>query len=1265
MGLQNKSMDAPELDWTGFSPVQESTEPPPKVQPSAAPVELTFEPDFQSLTSPITDLTRFEDPVYIPVDNDFEDWKTWSRSRDQTRLSLDEGLAMVKTAATEVVKEFAAGIPEGAKMLKDMDFVGLAESAAEAMVRGTADLGILAEKAQVRSMKPGKASEGRMKRNLQGLAQQAAMYGMDPKEAPPMPEPDNMRDALYRAQFNRWRIVRTVERWRELARRGQSNLLQDFYATGGDKVFSLDRINPKVAETGSYVMDPTMAAGAGKVGAKTLTKAAGKTTATAASAATKSAAAVREIGRSLNDFLDSKIGVSVDPRIARLQAVKAAAKVGKEPVDVIRTIGDTVSQMPSQAGVMERLAKNPQAAAPTRKVARALQRLDKPLEATGAVVRGGATGVGLGSGLGYLAEGEEGAYQGAGSGMASGAIGAAAARAVQPSRQLRQQHDIAREGFLQADKGLPLERWEALPQDTQLAIATTRHILGANGDVQVLPGDQFRKATPPQYQGAGAHYDPARKTITLNADHATLKQDLLHELGEAVFESTTSNQTAIRDEIQRLYNTQELGELAKSYARRTIEQEQLNQRQAAKRVVDQKGVDEVRSSVTDAMVEQRVAQMFEAEPDWIMREVFSESFMTRNLDRNLDRIRRGGARAGRMADFLDGPLLRAKATVLRRLGVPVDDLGYAAKDGVNTVFGGPLKDSPELRRITDQYLRDLDRYGAEQLSPKPKEKKIHARDLVDHPAGGFRVRPDGVKENDFSIVQADGKVVRKPVRQVIDELKARAAFVSSTIPDGLLDINDPKLGRKAKLNGREEITGQILPEALKNAESLEFAKPAMEALENAMQSGDTLHAWYQAIGTGANWRESVRRFTGAIPVGRYELKPYEFQVTKDGNLLARALDLDHVRAKVAKWREQGKLSLWGNDATSFLEDIHKYLENHRQGRRGDEGLGGKGNVINAFFEGRNKDVNPAYADYARGGGPSIFKSFRVDRLMSVESTGRTGWFFNWDRVKRNASPVRPENRPSIYYSMEMVPGAKSGMLPGVLRSDYQAKRQFTREMLDAFTDQGQSIIGRAIGWQPLEPESMAFVGPSVYVNSRGQVEFNPSAQLRFPGGRKPTPEDMAKLYGWLHGIYAHQEAVAGYRPIYRRGTNPNALEFNIGRAPMESEVKALFNRFRQSIDVPLSKIGFYASPSGWQLVNYSKVDNLSFVAQIKDAVNGFELEQPGQFSVRPLRVDGFHDMIDESTRPEIARQYGSKILSTLDSQLGPKVDQVIKRWERP
>jgi uncharacterized coiled-coil protein SlyX len=258
-----------------------------------------------------------------------------------------------------------------------------------------------------------------------------------------------------------------------------------------------------------------------------------------------------------------------------------------------------------------------------------------------------------------------------------------------------------------------------------------------------------------------------------------------------------------------------------------------------------------------------------------------------------------------------------------------------------------------------------------------------------------------------------------------------------SMPVAPLGDADPLVKPRKTIGGLTQVTGTKLGDWFYNLNTFgpEVKKNA-KLLEGAIEKGDVVTSWYQAVGTGRgnNYRDSVRKFRGALQVSYREYVPFGFVVTKTGshnfqgkvtktggNILVTSLDLSSANRKAAEWQGRGKLdTLWGGDVEAFKQDLFHYLRNEAQGLPGDTSIGAeKKNNINAFLVGNHatfSDANPLRPSLSGEDKQGLIRTWRLDRINTVKTTDATRGPVNYPRMAQNLTPeAEPRKQPGLEY----------------------------------------------------------------------------------------------------------------------------------------------------------------------------------------------------------------------------------------------------------
>lgn len=914
-----------------------------------------------------------DDVTFVPGDTEkgYAQWKQWRQGQETSDFTASKALDILRG----MVSEFGSGVSKAAQLAAAGEGKRLVNSIGEGVIRGSADLGLVVNKASDKARRALTVDE---------------------------------EEALSRDEFRRWRNIRKLEAMREKARTGEEDLV-DFLSLPGNLATDDVDIDPQVAEAASYVADiatvaaPPLSAGvkASKIGPKIAAvggraaEAAGRITRNASEKAvekfpnaTKAATAVSAtIGGIKGGVGGALVGGAAIP--AAKKVIEKTEKLEPFGAGLTKAIED-LPELPTNMGPLERVSKNRSIPDNIRAEAAKLSSLDPALRAAGDLARTSGTGAAIGAGIGAASgeSGEEvfaGAVGGAVSGASGGALHQAANAISGRTNAARMQGSV--NDFLENHRGDNDTLLKLDPSDLNNA-ATAYEVLKGKVDLKVLNSESYAMTAGGQAEkGAAAFYDPKTKTITIDGAAKGAGQSMLHEVGEAIWDSGIVDKPTISYELKNLYG--DLGTFKRSYAEKLLTGKQSG------RAIKKPTAKEI-----DAKVKELDAT---SDHDWVVREMFSEGFMAETYGKDL---------RGYLSGPLARPLVEARSSVmdvLARLSGKegINSLGYAYN-----IFDGKLKPNSKMSKAYKKYARDLNQMYSDTLSA---DNVIRIPRKKSHPALGIT---DG--SSDLFNIDGD-KVSSKKIGDIKAVFKNRAKDVQATIPDGIIGDEDPRVGQKYGFNNdgsvnlnKVEIRGSVLPEEILALNSMQALRGRAEKLQQAIDEGQILRSWYQGVGTGDNWVKSVIRNKGNLPARDKRYLPIGWLVTKQGNINVKAVDLDYTAARAKKWQDQGKLKLWGNDVDSFLSDAKRLLKNHAEGIPGKTGFSDeKFNILNTFFQGNNKSINPAYSSWDSQSGKRIYEDLRLERIASIDTASPDGTPFGMGpfshtKIKRMLSPSRGE-----------------------------------------------------------------------------------------------------------------------------------------------------------------------------------------------------------------------------------------------------------------
>jgi len=912
---------------------------------------------------------------------------------------------------------------------------------------------------------------------------------------------DNKTDyyKTLRKDLQNFTFKKSMIHQRQLMREGKANAYLPFYG-------EIEGEDVKGAELAGYAADWTMAIPVVGWGGKAVTKTAsgiaragGKVTSVAGGFGkglmTKAGEAVAENipGGAATIPLANRVagGVGVatatgNPWITAASIMPEAARTAEIVGGITEQIGKQMSKGPSQFGVLERVAMSKTTDPKIRRLAKLLSAGgvgDKLLSGTGRVAVGTGTSMALGAGLGGLAQGWEGAAQGLGAGAAIGGPATLATiggmKISGAERRARETGDIMKFLADQTEMGLdPKEALLKLGRDTLLKTATLKEIFQGSVNVRILNKAQWKDktVTGKDLRGAAAAWDSETSTIWLNMDKAGAKENVLHEFGHALFDSGIVNKNDIHTELQSIYGetriqqmkTQYLDKLVDGKKKAEFEEKYKDPKEAKQKYDEWKySLDE---SVPPTLTgepgrslsseyinsrnaeEQKLIKSKNAGMDWYISEIFADEFVGATLDRNINQLRKGNIPIQDREFFgLKGAFLNTKASIFRRMGVPIDANGRVDKGYASRIFGemsGDRKFKQSLRNYIKDRAKHLDSKNKRASKDDPGVK-LNLRDMGDHPAAGWRSRGDGSFETDIAIKTKSGMIIAKDPETIARTYVLRAEefqkIRENLVLKGAVDkSNNKAFGLRYDIDGKERVSGTILPEEVLNMAALpESVKDYLRNLQEMVHTGQTVIVDYAGISTTRRgnmsevikyktnakgekvspdlrgstkwWRKVLNSKKGNIKASHREVKPLGFTLTKEGNLTMQVLDMDFVQSKSERWLKdtnslgEKKLSLWRNDLGDFYDDMATYLSNYKEGKSGSESIGeAKRDVFRAFFMQLHKSGGVSPVDKIYNNRPldrkSGIKDFRADRIGHINPTYRDDFYFDYEAKRWNLMP---------------------------------------------------------------------------------------------------------------------------------------------------------------------------------------------------------------------------------------------------------------------
>jgi hypothetical protein len=429
--------------------------------------------------------------------------------------------------------------------------------------------------------------------------------------------------------------------------------------------------------------------------------------------------------------------------------------------------------------------------------------------------------------------------------------------------------------------------------------------------------------------------------------------------------------------------------------------------------------------------------------DWARDEVIAETFASEAPAIDFRGIRRDGA-FPRLAESM----LAAGGRVLEVMGVRLDGGTGKLLDNPSVLFrDNPLFQDRIMQKRVKEYVRAYDQYlvGLEEAgsaTPRGVElaRSSRPQDMARSTHVKLRDEGRGVLENDFLFQKPDGTYSYKP-QPIINAAEANRAAQIKTLYDAkkFVPVNSTEFGKR-KVNGREVVGGPVLPPQFDLFTQFpQHVRQFARGMEASRAEGGSWNIDYNAIGTGSSGRYRITNM-GAVRAIQRETVPFGWQVTKQNHLLAASLDLNAFRASAMRAINKGELGIFNNDMKQVEADLKTYLANHRNGRPGEMTIGQqKRDTLNGLIgtgTAVQRAANPLYAELNPRGS---IRTWRIDRLNDAQPSGRTGYFFDYDKINNNRMP-------------QQIPRGAQGMpdAPASGRGDGMSERwdAYTESLLD-------------------------------------------------------------------------------------------------------------------------------------------------------------------------------------------------------------------------
>jgi hypothetical protein len=408
--------------------------------------------------------------------------------------------------------------------------------------------------------------------------------------------------------------------------------------------------------------------------------------------------------------------------------------------------------------------------------------------------------------------------------------------------------------------------------------------------------------------------------------------------------------------------------------------------------------------------------------DWARDEIFAETFAKASESMDFNAIRRGAPAGENFLTFAEA-ILGAQARALSASGVRIDPQTGAPLEKPADLFAkNPLLATDKaLVKQLGTYISNYRQWANNPGHEKPAGVRVapaaRASDISNNPQVTFYDRGDGIKANAFAIENpATGQAMLRDQRDLNaahDKIRQQVKALGGS---KLLEPNNPILGPKKTSDGRVLIRGKILPP------QFDFLNGFMPHIRNFArqfeqfgQTGESMQVRYHAIGSGDTGAFRIKNLGNLVAITR-EVVPFEWQLTKAGNLNAVVLDLTQFRNRALRAinNRNEALAPFNWEIGQIESDLKQWMENHRANLPGEAGIGTvKRDALNALVgiaTNNNRNKNPLNGSFGPG---SAIKQFRLDRVDAAIGTGRQGFHFDYNKANGNLFPDIPALLPDL------------------------------------------------------------------------------------------------------------------------------------------------------------------------------------------------------------------------------------------------------------
>ena len=389
--------------------------------------------------------------------------------------------------------------------------------------------------------------------------------------------------------------------------------------------------------------------------------------------------------------------------------------------------------------------------------------------------------------------------------------------------------------------------------------------------------------------------------------------------------------------------------------------------------------------------------------------------------------RLSGGDIGKASRYPSTALGRAALGVLARTRIGLESLGIVFDGGGDVVTSGIFKDpttgkrlelSSDVREKLAAYLRAKDKITTRMsidFDESPITEVVNARDLAKAsttPETLARWKNSGMfaLDDKGEIRMMGGKPVflTAAERKKVDANRSLAIFTAikavpddgspglrSEVIDGVETFKGTKLS-KAQVDAVLALPDAVLPPSVKARIS--------ELVKLQEVPGGPVFADYNKAITGG-------RYDSKASISTQIFVPMSLSISAAGNFLVSSFSVVGYERKVAMWKKTKKkfFEPWDGNMDSFHNDVRTYLNNQESGA-GNVAVGKeaitKKNAINDFLA--SVLVGDMNRVSTKSNSDNLIRSFRVDRMQSIERAGGDNMPYDYGKVRANFMPADDE-----------------------------------------------------------------------------------------------------------------------------------------------------------------------------------------------------------------------------------------------------------------